>query len=390
MIDDKKNTEKIKQATIHILGDNMITALGFSTNEHWENLAMGRSGLAIHDHPRLLNARFCAALVEDERLDNTFAELQVKQPMTRLEKMFATSIKAAGKETEIDLANEKTLFIFSTTKGNIDLLQEMQDFSKDRLRLGKMAEVVTNHFGNPNQPIVFSNACISGVAAIIIANRMLRGRHYENVVVTGGDLVTHFTLSGFQALKALSHEPCRPFDAARTGINLGEGVGTMVLSTTKTSANNIAVLDGSISNDANHISGPSRTGEGLQLAIKNALGSDISISEIDYISAHGTATLFNDEMEAIAFNALGLEEVPLNSFKGYWGHTLGAAGVLESIIAYKSLINNQLLSSAGFSTMGVTMPVNVLETTKKVNLQTALKTSSGFGGCNAALIFQKI
>lgn len=367
----------------------MITALGFSTNENWGNLLAGQSGLKMYEDTAFLNEPFCAALVEAERLENAFKKLQVLQPMTRLEKMFAVSINAATQEAEIDVKSKKTLFIFSTTKGNIDLLQDAQGFSKDRLRLGKMAEAVTTYFGNPNRPIVVSNACISGVAAIIMGSRMLRAGQYENVVVTGGDLVTNFTLSGFQALRALSNEPCRPFDANRKGINLGEGVGTMILSSSKKNSQNIAVLGGGISNDANHISGPSRTGEGLQLAIKGALGSNISTSEIDYISAHGTATLYNDEMEAKAFHALNLQAVPMNSFKGYFGHTLGAAGVLEAIVACKSLIHSELVHSAGFDENGVTMPIGVIEETRKADLTTILKTSSGFGGCNAAVVFRK-
>ena len=367
----------------------MITALGFSTNENWENLLAGQSGLKMHEDAAFLNEPFCAALVAEERLNEAFEKLQVQEAMTRLEKMFAVSINAAAAEAKIDLTNEKTLFIFSTTKGNIDLLQDTQGFSKDRLRLGKMAEAVTTHFKNLNRPIVISNACISGVVAIIMGSRMLRTGQYENVVVTGGDLVTNFTLSGFNALRALSNEPCKPFDANRKGINLGEGVGTMILSKNKKNSKNIAVLGGGISNDANHISGPSRTGEGLQLAIKGALDKEVLPAEIDYISAHGTATMYNDEMEAKAFHALNLEAVPMNSFKGYWGHTLGAAGVLESIIASKSLVENELLKSAGFKDMGVTMPVAVIEKTRKKELTTILKTSSGFGGCNAAVVFQK-
>lgn len=368
----------------------MLTALGFSTAEHWENLLAGHSGLKKYEDSTLLNEPFYAALVENERLEKAFQKMQISQYMTRLEKMFAVSINAVAEDADIDLKSEKTLFIFSTTKGNIDLLQDAQGFSKDRLRLGKMAEAVTTYFENPNRPIVISNACISGVVAIIMARRMLRLGQYENVVVTGGDLVTNFTLSGFNALRALSNAPCRPFDANRKGINLGEGVGTMILSKHKNGSKNITVLGGGISNDANHISGPSRTGEGLQLAIKGALNGDALPSDIDYISAHGTATLYNDEMEAKAFHALNLEKVPLNSFKGYWGHTLGAAGVLESIIAYKSLENNQLLASAGFGENGVTMPVAVIEETEKANLETILKTSSGFGGCNAAVVFREI
>ena len=366
----------------------MISALGFDTETHWKAMLNGATGIKRHEDFSLLNQAFCAALISKEAFQEELSPYRFPHKLTRLEKMFALSIQKAANEAQTDLKSEKTGFIFSTTKGNIDLLSNPQGFNRDRLRLGKMAEAVTHCFQNPNRPTVISNACISGVMAIIVACRMLRAGHLETMVVTGGDLVTPFTLSGFNALKALSDDYCKPFDAARKGINLGEGVGTVILSMQKEKGA-ISIGWGGVSNDANHISGPSRTGEGLQLAIKSALNAGVAVDKIDYISAHGTATLYNDEMEAKAFHALNLEKVPMNSFKGYWGHTLGAAGVLESIIAYNCLKNNQLLPSFGFKNMGVTMPLNVIRANKTTDLQTVLKTSSGFGGCNAAVIFQK-
>ncbi|MCR6639302.1 MAG: hypothetical protein NVV82_10030 [Sporocytophaga sp.] len=152
----------------------------------------------------------------------------------------------------------------------------------------------------------------------------------------------------------------------------------------------IAVRGGAITNDANHISGPSRTGEGLFLAIDGALKDAVATAEeIDYISGHGTATNYNDEMESKAIHSARLENVPMNSLKGYIGHTLGAAGIAESVMAAYSMKNNILFATAGFSKMGVTQPVNVLSDCMEKKLKKVLKTAAGFGGCNAALIFEK-
>lgn len=118
--------------------------------------------------------------------------------------------------------------------------------------------------------------------------------------------------------------------------------------------------------------------------------TNISPNEIDYISAHGTATEFNDEMEAVAFNRLGLNNVPMNSLKGYFGHTLGASGLLETIVGMHSLHRNLLFASAGFDTLGVSKPLNVISTTTQKNLNIFLKTASGFGGCNTAALFKKV
>ena len=147
---------------------------------------------------------------------------------------------------------------------------------------------------------------------------------------------------------------------------------------------------GSVSNDANHISGPSRTGEELWLAIRRSLEqSGTDATDIDFISAHGTATRYNDEMEAKAFHLASMEKIPLNSLKGYYGHTLGAAGILESIVTIHSMKENIIFPTLGFSTPGTEMPVNVVKEISKSNLRKTLKTASGFGGCNAAMVMIK-
>ena len=150
-------------------------------------------------------------------------------------------------------------------------------------------------------------------------------------------------------------------------------------------------MGGASSNDANHISGPSRTGEGLILSMRGALkeAQIEEVSTIGYISAHGTATRYNDEMESLAFGTMGLQDTPLNSLKGYWGHTLGAAGVIEAVATLHSLREGFLIPSAGFQSMGVSQPLNVIRAFEEKKINRALKTASGFGGCNAAAVFER-
>ena len=153
----------------------------------------------------------------------------------------------------------------------------------------------------------------------------------------------------------------------------------------------VQILGSATSNDANHISGPSRTGEGLVIAISKAIEeAKISSTDIDYISAHGTATVFNDEMESIAFGRLDLTDVPLNSLKGYYGHTFGSSGLLETIIGIESINNDTLIACHGYKENGVTNPLNIIKKTTKKPLKTFLKTASGFGGCNTAILIKKI
>jgi 3-oxoacyl-[acyl-carrier-protein] synthase-1 len=152
----------------------------------------------------------------------------------------------------------------------------------------------------------------------------------------------------------------------------------------------IRVAGAAVTNDANHISGPSRTGEELSGAIHQAMKqAKLQPLDISYISAHGTATPFNDEMESKAIGLSKLEHVPVNSLKGYWGHTLGAAGLVESVSAISSLRDNVLYRSAGYETPGVPVALNVITANTRATLTSCLKTASGFGGCNAAIIYQK-
>src|ERR1043165_7795217 len=250
------------------------------------------------------------------------------------------------------------------------------------------AQVIAKHFGATNKPLVLSNACISGVLAIITAKRLLESGQYKHAVVTGADVLSRFIITGFQSLNAMSSNPCKPFDKDRDGINLGECAATVVLTTDKALSKGILVNAGASTNDANHISGPSRTGLELSWAVREAMeGSAVVAGDVSFISAHGTATVYNDEMEAKAFSAAELSAVPLHSLKGHFGHTLGAAGVLESVLTYRSLQEGIVLPSKNFETNGVPAPVNVNKALKEDNKNHALKTASGFGGCNAAVIY---
>jgi 3-oxoacyl-[acyl-carrier-protein] synthase I len=250
--------------------------------------------------------------------------------------------------------------------------------------------LVADYFGFMNPPIVASNACISGIMAILTGLRLIRSGQYENAVIAGADVISNFVLSGFQSFQAISSRPCRPFDRSRDGITLGEGAGTVVLSAHQRYAGGIKILGGSTSNDANHLSAPSRTGAELCHSIITSLGqAGLSSADIDFISAHGTATLYNDEMEAKAITLAKLQAVPVNSLKGYYGHTLGAAGLIESIIAAQSLKEDLVLPTIGFEEIGVSQPLNICSTLLSAPLQFCLKTASGFGGCNAALVLSK-
>ena len=385
---------------VYIAGDNIVTSLGITTKEVIHNLESGVTGFRKYDDRSLTPTPVPLSMVNPVLLNSKFREiLLMRHPemqedhFTRLEKMFLVSIETAIEEIQEELYGSNTLLIISSTKGNIDLLEEGKKNFPDpgRIYLWKMADTIGSFFGFVNRPGVISNACISGVLALSTAARMIDAGHYDHVVVSGGDLLSEFVISGFLSFQALSPEPCRPFDISRNGLSLGEGCGTVVLSSRLKKPAAVTVSGSSITNDANHISGPSRTGEELAMAIRNALKeAEMNPEEISFISAHGTATPFNDEMESKALGISGLQHVPLNSFKGYWGHTLGAAGVIESIATLCSMENNRLFRSAGFTETGVPVPLNVIRENVSVPVRNCLKIASGFGGCNAAIVFRKI
>jgi 3-oxoacyl-[acyl-carrier-protein] synthase-1 len=283
---------------------------------------------------------------------------------------------------------DQTLFILSTTKGNIEWLDQVAD---ERVLLHSSASVIAARLGIKNKPAVISHACVSGVVAALYALRSLQNGRYKYAIVTGADRFTRFVLSGFQSFQAVADGPCRPFDAHRKGINLGEAAGTIVLTTEQTDDPLARLVSGNTSNDANHISGPSRTGEELSFAIDRALKEGgVAPSDINMISAHGTATLYNDEMESKAFTIAGVANAPVHSFKGYIGHTLGAAGIVESAMIIESIRRQQLVPSAGFTQLGVSQPLNVIEEMKSAEIRYVLKTASGFGGCNATAIWGEV
>lgn len=387
---------------MYIASDNIITSLGNTTTRNMEALKAGRIGISIHTDPLLFPSPLPLSLVDTGLVEEQFqAILEHHQKkidpgdFTRLEKLLIISIHEAICKLSYNFMSRKTLFVLSTTKGNIELLEARYQgrFPHRRIFLWEMARIVGDFFGFVHPPLIISNACISGIMALLTAFRYLRSGNFDHAIVSGGDILTEFVISGFQSFQSLSPTPCRPYDAGRDGLSLGEGAGTMVLTTRMENkpANHVRVTGTATSNDANHISGPSRTGEELSFAILNAmLEAGLSARDIGFINAHGTATPFNDEMESKAIVLAGLTEVPVNSFKGFWGHTLGAAGLIESVAAIHSLQEQQLIRSAGFESLGVPEPIHVIVNNEEKQMKSCLKTASGFGGCNAAIVFEKV
>ncbi|MBO6073984.1 MAG: beta-ketoacyl synthase [Paludibacteraceae bacterium] len=314
---------------VSCIGHSIISPLGVGSAANVEAVRAGRSGLSVHTNRFADVEPFCASLFDTPQ---EFVPLCIR------------CVEDALNDAKI-AADASTIFILSTTKGdNLDLLTP--------------AQTIARHFGNPNPPVVVSNACTSGVCAQITAKRLLDAGLYQHAIVVGCDIQTRFIVSGFQSFKALSPEPCLPFSPERKGLNLGEAAATIIYSQEPRAESQEPhwVLEaGSIHNDANHLSAPSRTGEGAYRCLIDVL-EGVTPADIDLLGVHGTATLYNDDMETIAIERARLQDVEKSILKPFFGHTMGAAGIVETIIGIEMLGKG-----------------------------TFIKMLSGFGGVNAAI-----
>ena len=362
-------------------GDALLTALGYGTEANYRAIEAGCCGL----RPDAVSSGLAAA----GRIDPALMRSLAIEGYTLLESAMIRCAVAAAAETGTELAAEECALIVSTTKGNVELLRTAVDVPAEAY-LYTLAERVARRLGIRRRPTVICNACISGVAALIVARRMIRNGDCRHVLVVGGDLLTEFVAEGFLSFKSVSPGPCRPYDAApEHGLSLGEAVGALLLTADPSKAKRPAVVleGGAVTNDANHISGPSRTGDGLHYAIEQALTeARIPREMLSFANAHGTGTAYNDAMESKALARSGLSELPMNSLKGYIGHTLGASGVVESILAAEELRRGLCFGTAGFSRAGTPCPLGVAAAHRPLTMRHALKTASGFGGCNAAIV----
>lgn len=361
----------------YIIADNIISPLGETSEENYLSVKAGRSGIRAYE-PGTCNIPegFYASLLFED-----FETLTLKSA----QKAIANAQKTIG-NAQLELKGKRTAFILSSTKGNIE----------ENISLADSAQRIASQLGIDAKPIVVCNACISGLSALILGNRLIDSGLYDAAIVCGCDTPRQFILSGFQSLKALSPEPCRPFDMERMGLNLGEAAATLILSKNPIQGNSWRMGDGFIRNDAFHISTPSKTADGLYLSLQRTLESftkEISSTckQIDmkehlaFINAHGTATLFNDQMESVAIGRAGLSELPANAYKSFWGHTMGAAGILETIISMKAIDDDTILGTRGFSELGVSGEMNICAENRPTDKKGFIKMLSGFGGCNATI-----
>lgn len=366
-----------------VVSCDMVTPYGWGTDACWKGIMSGQSAVSRLD--RFNTSVFhssCAATIDG---------LEYHQE----ESLVMQMLRLLFKKTGVPIPKNARL-ILATIKGEIDLLEKYLLQGKGdatSCNLGHLLRKVADLTELEDRGMIVSAACASSTAAVARAAAMIQEGLCESVLVVACDSVTEFLFSGFSALMALDKLPARPFDRNRSGLTIGEAAAfTLIMSDKKAEREKRNIMGRiagwGLSDDAEHMTRPSSDSAGRALAIEKALNkAGIDQSGIGLISAHGTGTIYNDSMEIKAFANIFHNKTHVYSIKGAIGHTMGAAGLVEMIIAMKALREKTVpptvnLKDCEESAQGwVSSGPCSLGNEKK-----ALITSAGFGGINAALI----
>ena len=307
--------------------------------------------------------------------------------------------KEQAREILCRIPAERIGLVLSTTKAEISALEKLHasrscsEVARRHLLLGLLAADLAAAHSAAGPVRCVSVACVSGLTALQLGSDLVRRQAADAVLVVGADALADFVLAGFSTLRSLEADGCKPFDQNRVGLSLGEGAGAIVLTARgKTPGPCWTIIGGGSSNDANHLTGPSRDGSGLALAIERALHrAQLAPAEICFVQAHGTGTLYNDRMESLALRTVFGERIPpFNSCKGMIGHTLGAAGLLETIFCIAAGNVRALPGTPGLRVRDPEVPPSVLaDPLRNTTMRHVLKINSGFSGTNAALVLRR-
>ena len=367
-----------------ILSTNITSPLGLTTEENYAAVRRGETSLKLMDGCLGVPGRFCVGIFsEDQR-----AALK-KDGFSWFESLVLHSVTDALARCPADPSSPRTILIVGTSTAGIDELGDVPEKDGNYLAPDIAVKKVARHLGFVNDPVTVSNACISGATAQMLADRLISSGYYDTAVVCGIDILSAFVLAGFEALKALSQSPCRPFDIERLGLNIGECAATVVMSgNLPADTDSWYIVDGCLNNDAYHVSAPIPSGDGVCRAIKKVLTPELK-PMLACVAAHGTATMFNDQMESKAIEGAGLGDILTTTVKPHYGHTFGASGVVESIIMMCALNEGVIPPTPGFEEMGVSGKIRVCDHPEPTDKKAFIKLQSGFGSCNGAMIYAR-
>ncbi len=369
---------------VFIVGGGAVSAFGVGVDALLAAVFEGRSGLRSLD--RLAAAKSHTEVAGEVPRDVLAAAGGAGELPFHMARLAAREALGA---LDARHAREGLGLVLSTTKGDISGVWG------EGTGLGipwRLAERLARALGTGSNVAAVSTACASGLSALALAARWLHAGRLERVLVVGVDALSEFVLRGFGGLLALDPGRCRPFDRRRRGLSLGEGAGAVLLSAHAAESLGVELVGWGESNDARHITAPSPDGRGLTLAAGRALErAGLDPSAVDYIHLHGTGTRYNDAAEAIALSRLFRgRTAPASGTKAQTGHTLGATGVIESLVTIEALCRSMAPGNVGLAATDVHSDLTLVGSPLPLKrARTALKVCAGFGGINVALAFQR-
>ncbi|SHK85280.1 3-oxoacyl-[acyl-carrier-protein] synthase-1 [Chitinophaga jiangningensis] len=397
---------------VFITGMGMVTAIGDNVAGNLQRLRQQESGLGFTDYIDTIYKQVLP--VGEVKLDNTtlfrMAGIPVQDGFSRTTLLGLVAMREALQQAGIQhLQDEPTGFINASTVGGMcdtekvyfDLINPEKSGtfieSIHTLDCADCTQRIADTVGFTEHMATISTACSSSANALMFGARMIKAGMYQRMVCGGTEALTRFTLNGFNSLKNVDKQFCRPFDQQRTGLNLGEGAAYLVLeSESFAKANNSTILAEFTgycnANEAFHPTSPSPEGDGAYAAMKNALAmSGRTLEEVQYINVHGTATLNNDISEGRALERMfGTAIPPFSSTKPFTGHTLAAAGAIEAIYAVLAIRNGIIFPNLNFSERMEELQIApATELQEEVVINNVISNSFGFGGNNASLVISK-
>lgn len=392
---------------IIITGLGIVSAMGIGVKKNIYSLKNNLSG--ISSRPIVLKSKLNLPVGEIHFTNNELSEhltIPTSRHLSRTALLGIMAVKEALSNTDFP-KNARVALVSATSVAGMDLTELFykeydKDNNKGRLRdvkmhdCGTIARVIAEYSGINGYVSDISTACSSAANAILFAAKLLKYKVADYVVAGGCDALSIFTLNGFNALKVLDSDICRPFDNSRCGLNLGEGAGFLLMQRDDMpyTEKYCTFAGGVNANDAFHQTASSDSGTGAFLAMSNALkNADILPEEVSYINAHGTATVNNDASESAAILRLfgNKSMVPhFSSIKAFTGHTLAASGGIEAVLSAIAVKNGYLYPNLNFSNPidnFELVPVTHFSDNNQVNC--VVSNSFGFGGNCTSLIFKK-
>lgn len=338
-----------------------------------------------------INAHQSGIKIYDQFIPNKCVALGKIEPALALEELLYSVCDLVLEQSTLENFH-KTLLVVGSSVGGMQLTEEvfLRDHSYAKIdpvlhNIHAIAHLLQKQYTFCDD-ISFSTACTSSANALGYAHEMIQKGVYENVLVVGFDTLSLTTIRGFDALGVLSSTPCKPFDQNRDGMNVAEGIAVLLLQHSG-SPKSVEIKGVGYSSDAHHMAHPSPDGAGALQAMRQALQrAGVEPSEVDYINAHGTGTQANDASEATAIETLFGNRPYVSSTKSITGHTLGAAGALEAIIAVMAL-QKQIIPASTHLVTPENRALCYADEAKAQKIRYVLSNSLAFGGNNTSLLF---